>query len=51
MRLFKTDACLIQVHFNVFACLGNWIHACLIQVVCLIEAVTKTLFSFHSMSD
>ena len=32
--LLKTDACLIQVHFNVFACFGNRIHICLIRVAC-----------------
>ena len=39
--LAKTGACLIQVHFYVFACFGNRIHACLKQVACSIEVVTK----------
>ena len=43
--LAKTGACLIQVHFNVFACFGNWMHACLIQVACLKEMATKTGFT------
>ena len=45
MCLLKTDACLIQVLFNVFACLENWIHACSIQVACLIDVSTKTGFT------
>ena len=45
MCLLKTGACLIQVHFYVFACFGNRIHACLIQVACLIEVATKTMFT------
>ena len=32
--LLKTGACLIQVHFNAFACFTKLIHACLIQVAC-----------------
>ena len=45
MCLLKTDACLLQVHFNVFACLGNWIYGCLIKVACFIEVVSKTGFT------
>ena len=39
--LLKAGAGLIQVHFNVFACLRNWIHPCLIHAACLIEVPTK----------
>ena len=35
MCLLKIGACLIQVCFNVFACFGKLIHACLIQAACL----------------
>ena len=41
--MLKTDACLIQVHFNVFACLG--IHDCFIQVACLVEVATWAGFT------
>ena len=44
MCLHGTGACLVQMYFNVFACFGNRIYACLIQVACLIEVVTKTGF-------
>ena len=40
--MLKTGACLMQVNFNVFAYCGKCIHACLIQVACLIEVATKT---------
>ena len=42
MCLLKTGACLIQVHFDVFAPFGTLTDACLIQVACLIEVATKT---------
>ena len=45
MCLFKTGACLIQVHFNIFVISGNCLHYCLIQVACLIEVATKTGFT------
>ena len=38
----------IRVHFNVFACFGIEIHACFIQVACLIEVDTKTGFTVVS---
>ena len=42
---FKTGACSIQVNLNGFARFGNWSHACLIQVACLIEVATMTGFT------
>ena len=42
MCLLKTDAYLIQVHFNVVTLHGHRTDACLIQVACLIEVATKT---------
>ena len=45
MCLLKTGACLMQVHFSVFSFFGNLLHACLIQVACLIEAATETGFT------
>ena len=38
--LLKTGACLIHVHFNVFACFTNLIRVCLIHVPCLIAVAT-----------
>ena len=47
MCLLKIGACLIQVCLNVFACFGKLIHACLIQIACLIEVASKTGFTLR----
>ena len=38
------------MHYNVFACFWNCIHACLIQVACLTEVATKTGFTVQLMA-
>ena len=49
MCLLKTGACLIKVHFNLFACFCNWIHASLKQVACLTEVAIRTSFTVYSL--
>ena len=41
----------MQVHFNVFACFGSWIHAFQIQIDCLIEMATKPGFTVYRIVD
>ena len=41
MCLFKIGACLIHVHFNMYAFSANGIHVWLIQVTSSLEVTTK----------
>ena len=50
MCLLKTSACLKHVHFNVFVFVGNWLHAGLIQVACLIQVAIKAGFTVQTPS-
>ena len=49
MCLLQTAACLVQVHFSLFAVFGNSIHAFLIQVDRLTQVINRTNLTVHKM--